>query len=111
MRREHVTFVSPHPKSLSLRERDFELLLPFSLGEKGLGDVSVAARSAGMRGCPCKPDMLPISPPQPPLLRGEQERICAKLKLNWYKRREEVRELRYHLITEPNCIESIISLF
>jgi hypothetical protein len=40
--------ISPHPKSLSLRERDFELLLPFSLGEKGLGDVSVAARNAGL---------------------------------------------------------------
>jgi len=34
----------PHPKSLSLRERDFKSMnhkgfrLPFSLGEKGLGD-------------------------------------------------------------------------
>jgi len=27
----------PHPKSLSLRERDFEIRLPFSLREKGLG--------------------------------------------------------------------------
>jgi len=25
----------PHPKSLSLRERDFEIRLPFSLREKG----------------------------------------------------------------------------
>jgi hypothetical protein len=28
--REHITFVSPHPTSLSLKERDFEVLLPFS---------------------------------------------------------------------------------
>jgi hypothetical protein len=49
--REHVTFVSPHPKSLSLWERDFEVLLPFFQWEKGLGD----------EGCSftCKPDMLP----------------------------------------------------
>jgi hypothetical protein len=45
---EHVTFVSPHPKSLSQKERDFELLLLFSPREKGLGDVSVAACSAGL---------------------------------------------------------------
>jgi hypothetical protein len=36
-------YICPHPKSLSLGERDFEwcflsLLLPFSPREKGLGD-------------------------------------------------------------------------
>jgi len=29
---------SPHPKSLSPWERDLKILLPFSHGEKGLGD-------------------------------------------------------------------------
>jgi NlpC/P60 family/Bacterial dipeptidyl-peptidase Sh3 domain len=63
---EHVTFVSPHPKSLSLWERDFEVLLPFSQWEKGLGD----------EGCfsSCKPDMLPVclvEDDYPGWLRGE----------------------------------------
>jgi len=31
----------PHPKSLSLREMDFEIRLLFSLREKGLGDEGV----------------------------------------------------------------------
>ena len=30
--------LGPHPKSLSLRARDFKTLPPFSLREKGTGD-------------------------------------------------------------------------
>jgi hypothetical protein len=37
----------PHPKSLSLRERDFEIRLPFSLREKGLGDEGAKFAKVG----------------------------------------------------------------
>jgi len=43
----------PHPKSLSLRERDFEIRLPFSLGEKGLGDEGTKFAKVG-----CTPPQL-----------------------------------------------------
>ena len=50
---------SPHPKFLSHREKNFEILLPFSHWEKGLEDVSVAARSAGCSST-CFPGHAPV---------------------------------------------------
>jgi len=37
----------PLPKSLSLREMDFEIRLSFSLGEKGLGDEGAKFAKVG----------------------------------------------------------------
>ena len=37
----------PHPKSLSLRAMDFEIWLPFSLREKGLGDEGTKFAKVG----------------------------------------------------------------
>ncbi|PSN12080.1 hypothetical protein C7293_21730 [filamentous cyanobacterium CCT1] len=51
---------NPHPKSLSLGEKDFEIRLPFSPREKGLGDEGDRLYKSGIHSSP-KTEKVPIA--------------------------------------------------